>query len=74
MARFGVELQQDLANRLSTRGEHIVTRDSGHQIGLTQPDLVVDAIRSVIAAAGAPARIVPLISPQDQRALAEGGS
>ncbi len=74
MARYGVELQQDLANRLSTRGEHIVTRDSGHQIGLTQPDLVVDAIRSVIAASGAHTRTVPLISPQDQRALAEGGS
>jgi pimeloyl-ACP methyl ester carboxylesterase len=74
MARYGVELQQDLANRLSTRGEHLVTRDSGHQIGLTQPDLVVEAIRSVIAASGARARIVPLISPQDQRALAEGGS
>ncbi len=46
-----VELQKDLARR-STNGEHIIAEKSGHNIQLDQPELVVESIRRVIAAAG----------------------
>ncbi len=36
---------------LSRVGRHIVARRSGHHVPLDEPDLVVDAIRDVIAAA-----------------------
>ncbi len=40
-------LQEKLA-KLSTRGELIVATQSGHEISLDQPDLVLDAIRQVL--------------------------
>jgi pimeloyl-ACP methyl ester carboxylesterase len=47
--RWNAELQDQLAN-LSTRGEHIVASNSGHHIQIEQPDLVIRAIRTVLAA------------------------
>ena len=42
--------QKDLA-KLSTRGRHLVVKDSEHWIHLDQPELVVWAIREVVEAA-----------------------
>lgn len=39
-------MQVDLAN-LSTRGRQVIATHSGHYIHLTEPRLVVDAIRSL---------------------------
>jgi pimeloyl-ACP methyl ester carboxylesterase len=44
-------LQTDLA-RLSTRGERIVAKHSGHNIHVEDPDLVVRSIRQVVAMVG----------------------
>jgi len=41
--------QQDLLARLSRRGQHIVASNSGHWIPLDQPQVVIDAIREVLA-------------------------
>ena len=41
--------QRDLAE-LSSRGRHLVVRDSGHWIHLDHAELVADAIREVVAA------------------------
>jgi pimeloyl-ACP methyl ester carboxylesterase len=40
-------LQEALARR-STRGRHIITRDSGHWIPLDEPQTVVSAVRDVV--------------------------
>lgn len=48
MGPFKRELHADLARRLSTRGEHIVTERSGHLIALSEPELVAEAIRRVV--------------------------
>ena len=43
------ELQAELA-ALSSRGRLVVAQDSGHYIQLERPELVIDAIREVVAA------------------------
>jgi pimeloyl-ACP methyl ester carboxylesterase len=43
--------QQDALATLSTRGRHIVASQSGHWIPLDQPEVVIDAIKDVVAAA-----------------------
>ncbi len=40
--------QQDALTRLSTRGRHLVASNSGHWIPLEEPQLVIDAIKSVL--------------------------
>jgi pimeloyl-ACP methyl ester carboxylesterase len=40
--------QQDALARLSTRGRHIVARQSGHWVPLDEPQTVIDAIRAVL--------------------------
>jgi pimeloyl-ACP methyl ester carboxylesterase len=40
--------QQDALARLSTNGRHIVATNSGHWIPLEEPQLVIDAIKSVL--------------------------
>ena len=40
------ELQEELA-ALSTRGEHIIVSDTGHNIQLDAPEVVIAAIREV---------------------------
>jgi len=41
--------QQDALARLSTRGRHLVASNSGHWIPIDQPEVVVSAIRDVLA-------------------------
>jgi pimeloyl-ACP methyl ester carboxylesterase len=41
--------QQDALARLSHRGRHLVASNSGHWIPLDQPQVVIDAIREVLA-------------------------
>jgi len=48
--------QRDLAE-LSSRGRHLVVRDSGHWIHLDHAELVADAIREVVAAVRSPVRM-----------------
>ena len=43
------QLQNDLASR-SSQGRLVVAGDSGHQIPVEQPEIVVEAIRQVINA------------------------
>ena len=43
--------QQDRMAALSTRGRHIVASESGHWIPLDQPEVVIEAIKEVVAAA-----------------------
>ena len=43
--------QQDAMAALSTRGRHIMASESGHWIPLDQPQVVIDAIKEVVAAA-----------------------
>jgi pimeloyl-ACP methyl ester carboxylesterase len=50
--------QARLAAR-STRGRHVIAERSGHWIPLDRPDLVVQAIRDVVAATRPPGRTVP---------------
>ena len=45
--------QQDALARLSHRGRHVVASHSGHWIPLDQPQVVIDAIREVLAEATA---------------------
>jgi pimeloyl-ACP methyl ester carboxylesterase len=45
--------QQDAMAALSTRGRHIMASQSGHWIPLDQPQVVIDAISEVVAAARA---------------------
>ena len=45
--------QQDRMATLSTRGRHIMASESGHWIPLDQPQVVIDAIKEVVAAARA---------------------
>lgn len=49
--RIWNELQQGLLS-LSTNSQHILAPLSGHYIQLDQPDLVIDAIRSIIGPKG----------------------
>jgi pimeloyl-ACP methyl ester carboxylesterase len=42
------ELQQELVS-LSTQGKQIIAEKSGHNIHWDQPDLVIDAIREILA-------------------------
>ncbi len=44
------QMQEELAH-LSTRGTRIVARNSSHYIQLDRPDLVIDAVRRVVAEA-----------------------
>jgi pimeloyl-ACP methyl ester carboxylesterase len=46
------QLQEALARR-STRGRHIIAKESGHWIPLDEPDTVIGAVREVVAAARA---------------------
>lgn len=43
-----VTLHAELARTLSTNGTHLVTKQSGHLIQLSEPELVVSAIRQVV--------------------------
>jgi hypothetical protein len=43
------ELQEDLAH-LSTHGRHVVATESAHAIHRTEPDLIFNAVREVVAA------------------------
>ena len=45
--------QQDRMATLSTRGRHIMASESGHWIPLDQPEVVIEAIEEVVAAARA---------------------
>ena len=45
------ELQAELA-ALSSNGKQVIAEESGHQVQLDQPELVIDAIRQVIEAVG----------------------
>ena len=42
------EMQKELVN-LSSRGRQIMVKNSGHMIQLDQPEVVIDAIREVMA-------------------------
>ena len=42
-------IQQEALARLSTRGRHVVASNSGHWIPLDQPQVVIDAIESVLS-------------------------
>jgi pimeloyl-ACP methyl ester carboxylesterase len=44
------QMQEELT-RLSTRGKQIIAKNSGHYIQLDRPDLVVEAVRSVVGQA-----------------------
>lgn len=41
------QMQEELAH-LSTTGKHVIAKNSGHYIQLDRPDLVVDAVRTVV--------------------------
>jgi pimeloyl-ACP methyl ester carboxylesterase len=43
----------------STRGRHLIAERSGHWIPLDRPDVVVQAVRDVVAATRRPGRTVP---------------
>jgi pimeloyl-ACP methyl ester carboxylesterase len=43
--------EHERAARQSRRGEHRVARQSGHWIPLEEPELVIEAVRNVVAAA-----------------------
>jgi pimeloyl-ACP methyl ester carboxylesterase len=45
------ELQAELA-ALSSNGQQVIAEESGHLVQLDQPELVIDAIRNVVEAAG----------------------
>jgi pimeloyl-ACP methyl ester carboxylesterase len=45
------QAEQASVARLSTAGRHVVAEDSGHWVHLDRPDLVVAAVREVLAAA-----------------------
>jgi len=47
MEQVSQELQQELAG-LSTQGEQVIAEESGHNIQWDQPDLVIDAIRTLV--------------------------
>lgn len=55
MTGLKIALHAELARALSTTGTHIVTEKSGHLIHLTEPKLVVTAIRQVVDQARASA-------------------
>jgi pimeloyl-ACP methyl ester carboxylesterase len=40
--------RQDALARRSTRGRHILAKDSGHWIPLEEPDSIVQAVRDVV--------------------------
>jgi pimeloyl-ACP methyl ester carboxylesterase len=40
-------MQDELA-RLSTRGTHVIAKNSGHFIQLDRPDIVIEAVRKVV--------------------------
>jgi pimeloyl-ACP methyl ester carboxylesterase len=43
----GLEMQQELAG-LSSRGRQIMVKDSGHNIHVDQPNVVIDAIKEIV--------------------------
>lgn len=45
------ELQAELVT-LPSNGKHVIAQESGHYIQVSQPELVVDAIREVVEAVG----------------------
>lgn len=53
MTALKIELQGELAHTLSANGTQIVTERSGHLIQLSEPELVVEAIRQVVTASRA---------------------
>jgi pimeloyl-ACP methyl ester carboxylesterase len=57
-AALWAELQEDLAG-LVPGSQHVVAEESGHYVHQSQPDLVVDAIRSVVMAVRDPGTWVP---------------
>jgi pimeloyl-ACP methyl ester carboxylesterase len=44
--------QQDAIARLSTRGRHVIARQSGHWVPLDEPEIVIEAIRIVTSTPG----------------------
>jgi pimeloyl-ACP methyl ester carboxylesterase len=52
MEQVSQELQQELAG-LSSQGDQVIAEDSGHYIQWDQPDLVIDAIRTIVEQVGA---------------------
>jgi len=52
LVQVSKELQQELAS-LSTQGRQIIVKDSGHYIQWDQPDVVVDAIQTIMDQVGA---------------------
>jgi pimeloyl-ACP methyl ester carboxylesterase len=55
------KMQEELAH-LSTRGTQVIAKNSSHYIQLDRPDVVVDAVRSVVEQARAP-QPVPTSKP-----------
>jgi hypothetical protein len=51
--RIWRELHEEIA-RLAPNGRHVVAAKSGHDIQQEQPELVIEAIRCVVAAVRAP--------------------
>jgi pimeloyl-ACP methyl ester carboxylesterase len=51
--------QKEAMTRLSTNSKYIATAKSGHEIHLTEPDLVVQAIREVVEAARHRSKLQP---------------
>jgi len=47
MEQVSQELQQELVG-LSTQGEQVIAEESSHYIQWDQPDLVIDAIRTIV--------------------------
>ena len=48
MTALKIEMHGELARALSTNSVHIITEKSGHLVQLSEPELVVDAIRRVV--------------------------
>jgi pimeloyl-ACP methyl ester carboxylesterase len=41
------QMQDELAH-LSTRGTHVIAKNSGHFIQLDRPDVVIEAVRKIV--------------------------
>lgn len=52
------KMQVEMAH-LSTRGQQIIARNSGHYIQMDRPDVVIDAVRNVADQARAPQVVTP---------------
>jgi hypothetical protein len=49
-----IQLQGDLAARLSTRSKQVVVHDARHTIHYDRPDVVIGAVREVVEDARTP--------------------